>query len=146
MFVPDEDLAEQVKELNSRIMELERMLSAMIGPFQKVQNVTGNYFRLIQLLLEHGGLTPDVLTPDVKDPIARDIVRVLMDRTDQNISEITELVRSRRGTASRRIIRKKLGTLEEKKLVEKKQKASRYVYRLSEEMLKKWSKLLGLKI
>jgi len=100
----------------------------------------------IQLLVEHGGLTADLILPDVKDPISKEIIQVLMDKKEQNISQITELVRNKRGTASRRIIREKVNDLTSKKIIQKQQKGSLNVYSLSEEVIIKWSKLLGIDI
>ena len=140
------DLADEIKELNKRISELERMLSLLIQPFQKVQDTTSNYLKILQLSLEHGGLTPDLILPEVKDPISKEIVRALLDRSEQNISQITELVRSKRGTASRRIVREKVNELTEKNIIQKKQKGSLYVYSLSQEVIRKWSQLLGINI
>ena len=140
------DLAEEVKELNKRISELEKMLSILTKPLQNVGKTTQNYLRITSLLLDHGGLTPDMTLPEIKDPISREIVRVLLERTDQNISQITELVRSKRGTASRRIIRERIQYLEEKNIVKKHQKGSRYVYSLTEKVIKKWSQMLGFNI
>lgn len=140
------DLAKEVKELNKRISELEKMLSELTKPLQNVGKTTQNYLRLTSLLLDHGGLTPDMILPELKDPISREIVRVLLERTDQNISQITELVRSKRGTASRRIIRERIKELEEKNIVKKHQKGSRYVYSLTDKVIKKWSQMLGFNI
>lgn len=139
----EESLTDQIKILNKRIDELEKMLSVFLKPMQDIRSTTNSYLRLVSLLLENGGLTPDVLLPNLKDPIAQEIVRVLTKRTDLNISQITEFVRSKRGTASRRIIRERLGTLEEQKIVTKQMVKSRSVYRLSDEVLKKWSQMLG---
>ena len=141
-----EDLAEEVKELNKRIAELEKMISVLVQPFQRVQDTTSRYLKIIQLSLEHGGLTPDIILPEVKDPISKEIVRVLLDRSEQNVSQITELVRSKRGTASRRIIREKIHELTKKNIIEKKQKGSLSVYSLSSDVIKKWSQLLGINI
>lgn len=140
------DLAEEIKELNKRISELEKMLSVLIQPLQNVSKTTQNYMRITGLLLDHGGLTPDLILPEVKDPISREIVRVLLDRNEQNVSQITELVKSKRGTASRRIIREKIQDLIEKDIVQKQQKGSRYVYSLTEKVIKKWSQMLGFNI
>lgn len=142
----NKDLVEEVKELNKRISELEKMLSILIKPLQNVSKTTQNYLRITSLLLDHGGLTPDMILPEIKDPISREIVRVLLERSDQNISQITELVRSKRGTASRRIIRDRIQELEEKKIVQKRQKGSRYIYSLTEKVIKKWSQMLGFNI
>lgn len=142
----EKDLAEEVKKLNRRIGELEKVLSTIIEPIKEVNKVTQNYMRLIGFLIDRGGLTPDMILPDIKDPISKDIVRVLLERSDQNISQITELVRSKRGTASRRIIREKLQYLEEKNIIQKYQKGSLYVYTLDEKVIKKWSQMLGFNL
>jgi DNA-binding HxlR family transcriptional regulator len=142
----EKDLAEEVKELNKRINELEKMLSSIIKPLQGVNKVTRNYMKIIGLLLERGGLTPDAILTDVKDSISKDIIRTLLERPEQNISQLTELVRSKRGTASRRIVRERLKELEDKNIVQKRQKGSLYVYTLTEEVVKKWSQMLGFSI
>ena len=140
------DLADEVKELNKRIAELEKMISVLVQPLQRVQTTTSNYLKVVQLLLEHGGLTPDIILPEVKDPISKEIVRVLLDRSDQNVSQITELVRSKRGTASRRIIREKINELTKKNVIFRKQEGALFVYSLSPLVIKKWSQLLGINI
>jgi hypothetical protein len=140
------ELAEEVKKLNKRISELEKMLSVLTKPLQNVGKTTQNYLRITSLLLDHGGLTPDLILPEIKDDISREIVRVLLERKDQNISQITELVRSKRGTASRRIIRERVNYLEEKDILYKHQKGSRYVYCLTDKVIKKWSQMLGFNI
>jgi len=145
-FFVSKDLAEEVKELNKRIAELEKMISVLVQPLQRVQTTTSNYLKVVQLLLEHGGLTPDLILPEVKDPISKEIVRVLLDKNEQNVSQITELVRSKRGTASRRIIREKIHELTKKNVICKQQKGSLYVYSLSQDVIKKWSQLLGINI
>jgi DNA-binding transcriptional ArsR family regulator len=145
-FVEKKDLAKEVKELNKRISELEKMLSAVITPLQDVGKVTKNYMRLISILIERGGLNPEMTLPELKDPISKDIVRVLLEKPNQNISQIEELVRSKRGTASRRIIREKLHYLEEKNIVKKQLIKSLHVYSLNDTVIKKWSQLLGFQI
>lgn len=140
------DLKKEIKELNKRISELEKMISTIVKPLQNVQKTTEKYMRLTGILLDHGGITPDLILPDVKDPISKEIVRVLLDKNEQNISQITELVRSKRGSASRRIIREKLKNLEEKNIVRKIQKGSIYVYSITQEVIKKWSHMLGFDI
>jgi len=144
--VEEKDLAKEVKELNKRISELEKMLSILVKPIRDVGNTTQSYMRITGLLLDHGGLTPDMILPEIKDPISREIVRVLLDRNEQNISQITELVRSKRGTASRRIVRERIKELEDKDVIQSRQKGSRYVYSLTEKVIKKWSQMLGFNI
>lgn len=140
----EKDLADEVKELTKRINDLEKMLSVLLKPLSDVQKTTQSYMKLAGLLLDHGGLTPEVILPEIKDPISKDIVRVLLERPEQNISQITDLVKSKRGTASRRIIREKLSGLEAKRIIQRQQHGSRYVYSLTAEVIKKWTQLLGL--
>jgi DNA-binding transcriptional ArsR family regulator len=140
------ELEKEVKELNKRISELEKMLSEIMSPLREVGKTTRNYLKITSLILEHGGLTPDMILPEIKDHISREIVRVLLDKQDQNVSEITELVRNKRGTASRRIIRERLKELEEKNIITKQMKGKLYVYTLTDKVLKKWSQMLGFNI
>jgi DNA-binding HxlR family transcriptional regulator len=140
------NLKDEIKELNKRISELEEMISILIKPLQNVQKTTQNYLRITGILLDHGGITPDLILPEIKDSISREVVRVLLDKNNRNISEITELVRNKRGTASRRIIREKLQDLEKENIVQKHQKGSRYVYSLTDKVIKKWSQMLGFNI
>ena len=140
------DLKEEVKELNKRISELEKMINMLVQPIRDVSETTNKYLRLTGILLDNGGLTPDLLLPEVKDPISKEIVRVLLSRSDQNISQITELVRSKRGSASRRIIRERIKELEEKNIVQKHKKGAIDVYCITEKVIKKWSQMLGFNI
>jgi DNA-binding transcriptional ArsR family regulator len=140
------DLQKEVKELNKRISDLEKMINEMIKPLREVSKTTQNYLKITSLVLEHGGLTPDMILPELKDQISREIVRVLLDRQNQNISEITELVRTKRGTASRRIIRDRLKELEKNNIVKKHMKGKLYVYTLTDKVIKKWSQMLGFNI
>jgi len=144
--VSKKDLENQVKELNKRISELERMLSLALKPLSDVTKTTQNYLKLTSIIMEHGGLTPDMILPEIKDHISREIVRVLLERPDQNISQITELVRSKRGSASRRIIRERIKELQDNDIIEKKFKGKIYVYYLTNKVLKKWSQMLGFNI
>ncbi|MBN1861403.1 MAG: hypothetical protein JW840_08090 [Candidatus Thermoplasmatota archaeon] len=140
------DVTNEIKELNKRISELESMLAALLKPFHDARKTTERYLKLAGLLLDHGGLTPDVIFPDLKDPISKDIIRVLLERPAQNVSQITDLVKSKRGSASRRIIREKLTDLEKRNIIQKQQQGSRSVYSLTAEVIKKWTELLGLTI
>jgi DNA-binding transcriptional ArsR family regulator len=140
------DVTNEIKELSKRISELEQMLSTLMKPFNDARKTTERYLRLAGLLLDHGGLTPEAILPGLKDPISKDIVRVLLEKPEQNTSQITELVKSRRGTASRRIIRQKLLVLEDQHIIQKHQQGNRTVYTLTPEVIKKWTQLLGLSI
>ena len=113
--VESDELSDEIKSLKERINELETMLRTIVQPFQEMRQSTNNYLRLIGLMLEHGGLTPDTILSEIKDPIEKSIVRVLTKKNDLNISQITDHVRAERGTASRRIIRDKIKNLEDKR-------------------------------
>jgi DNA-binding transcriptional ArsR family regulator len=142
----EKDVSNEIKELSKRISELENMLATLLKPLSDARKTTERYLRLAGLLLDHGGLTPEAILPGLKDPISKDIVRVLLERPEQNISQITEQVKSKRGTASRRIIRKKLQELEQQRIIQPQQKGSRIVYTLTPEVITKWSQLLGFTI
>jgi len=140
------DLTDDVKELNKRIQELEKIILDMIEPLRNVKKVTQNYLKIIGILMDKGGLTPDTILPELKDTISQEIVRVLLDKNNQNISQITELVRTRRGTASRRIIRQRINELIEKEIIVKIQTGSINTYSLTDKVIKKWSQMLGFNI
>jgi len=142
----DEDLSEEIKKLNARIGELEGAITKLVEPFQRAQDTARNYYRLVQILAEQGGLTPDAILPEVKDPISKEIVRILLDGRGQNVSQITERIRSVRGTASRRIVREKLKALVDNDIVVVSSSGTVKTYSLSQEVLDKWSHLLGIRI
>jgi DNA-binding transcriptional ArsR family regulator len=142
--VADEDLKKQIKEMSLRISELERMLAQALAPINEMRSSTQRYLKLVNLALKHGSLSPEMLVPEVKDPISKDIINVLVDKSGQNISQITDAVRARRGSASRRIVREKLRNLEEKGFVEQRGEGSIPEYYITDEVLTKWSQLLGI--
>ncbi|MFQ5986460.1 MAG: transcriptional regulator, partial [Thermoplasmata archaeon] len=59
-------------------------------------------------------------------------------------SQITEAVRKLRGKASRRIVRERLQTLESRGVVVVSTQSRGKVYDVSEETVRRWSKVLGL--
>ncbi len=140
------DLAEEVNELNRRIGELEGVISALIGPVQRAQESASRYYRLLEILLEHGGLTPEAILPEVKNPISQDLVRILLAGKPQNISQLTEVLRERRGSASRRIVRDRLAELAEAGMVIRTGDGAITTYSLSRDVLSRWSQLLGIDI
>jgi hypothetical protein len=48
----EKDLTNEVKELNKRISDLEKMLSVLIKPFSDIRKTTESYMRLAGLLLD----------------------------------------------------------------------------------------------
>jgi DNA-binding transcriptional ArsR family regulator len=144
--VTEDKLPEQIKELNKRIAELEGMMAQLVKPVKDMQKASQNYFRLVNLALKNGGISPEMLIPKVKDPISLDIVKVLLEKSGLNISQITEDLRDKRGSASRRIVREKLKMLENEGIVVQRGKKTVSTYHLTEEVLRKWSQLLGISI
>lgn len=121
-------------------------MAQLLTPVQEMQKSAQKYLRLVDLALRHGGISPEMLLPEVKDPISKDIIKVLVDKNGQNISQITESLRARRGSASRRVVREKLKALEEQSIVERKGEKAVPIYYISDEVLRKWSQLLGIPI
>ncbi|MCK4717838.1 MAG: hypothetical protein KAT70_04125 [Thermoplasmata archaeon] len=141
----EEDLSKEIRELNKRIRELESSISHILQPLGDMERAARSYFRLVDLAIRCGGITVDVAFPEVKDSISKDIMRVLIEKNGQNISHITERVKERRGTASRRIIRERLKELEEQGLVVK-QGEGVPRYHLTNEVTRRWSQMLGIDI
>jgi len=149
--VAKEDQGKKIEELSRRIGDLEgslrdvtRPYSELVGQLAQFQDIVQKYFRLLDLYQKHGAISIDVILPEVKDPISKEIMRVLMDRPGMNISQITEELRSRKGSASRRIVSARLdGLVEKGLLVEETGKKSKS-YKISEAVVKKWSQVLGL--
>jgi TolA-binding protein len=146
-----EDQAKRIEELTKRIGELEATINQVAKPYTELvhqlsmfQDTVQKYFRLMDLYQKHGVVSIDTILPEVKDPISKDIMRILLDKPGLNISEVTEALRARRGSASRRIVRDRLGELLAAKLVVEKTEKMEKAYVISEEVVKKWSQVLGL--
>ncbi len=147
----DEDLQEQIKDLAKKMQSVEDAMDKVAGPYsqlidyiERFQKISGSYFKMLGLYQRYGAISPDLLIPGVKDPISRDIVKVLFERDGQNISQITEKLKGMRGTSSRRIVRERLKGLEEKGVIRPKGSSRSKEYWLSEEYIEKWYDLLGL--
>ncbi len=141
-----EDLRNEIKELNNRIAELEQVITELREPLSQLHKTARGYFRFMELFTRYGRVSPEIVAPNAKDPISKDILIILVDHNGVNTSQLTDLVRERRGSASRRIIREKLAKLEQIGYVTKKVTKKSVEYHISEELLKKWSQVLGLNI
>ncbi|MEM0343757.1 MAG: helix-turn-helix transcriptional regulator [Thermoplasmata archaeon] len=148
-----DELQEQVRELSAKMESLEEALSRVAAPYsqlleyiERFQKISSSYFRMLGLYQRFGAISPDLLIPGVKDPISRDIVKVLFERDGQNISQITERLKTMRGTSSRRIVRGRLKYLEEIGVVRSRRSAKSKDYWLTEEYIEKWYDLLGLSL
>lgn len=146
-----EDIRKEIKELSEKIDKLEETLSKISKPYTDIvgymsqfQSVSRGYFRLLDLYEKHGSLSPEIIIPELKDPISKEIVVVLFTKKEQNISQITEELKKRRGTASRRTVREKLQSLLEDNIVVCKEGSKTKKYSISDEVVEKWSQVLGL--
>lgn len=147
----DEDLERQIKSLSDKMEGLEESMRMVATPYsqlleyiERFQKISSSYFRLIDLYQRYGEISPDLLVPGVKDSISREIVKILFDRDGQNISQITQRLKERRGTSSRRTVRERLKELQDKGVVVSRGSERAKIYWLTEGYVKKWYELLGL--
>lgn len=146
-----EDLKREIRALSEKMESLEDSMSMVAAPYRQLldyierfQKISTSYFRLLDLYQRYGEISPDLLVPGVKDSISREIVKALFERDGQNISQISDKVKEKRGTSSRRIVRERLKMLEERGVVKAKGSARSKMYWLTEEYVRKWYDLLGL--
>ncbi|NLX47273.1 MAG: ArsR family transcriptional regulator [Euryarchaeota archaeon] len=145
------DDAKRIQELTERIAQLEETIRQVSVPYSQLvsqlatfQETVGKYFRLMDLYQRYGVVSVDTIVPEVKDPISKDILRILLDRPGLNISQLTDELKGRRGSSSRRIVRDKLGELAKAGLLVEEAGRNERSYRLSEDLVKRWSQVLGL--
>ncbi len=145
------DLREDVRELRKQVEALREALARVAGPYrelagyiEQLQTITRGYFRLLDLYARHGAVSPDVVVPGLKDDISKAILTALFEKADRNISQITEAVKAKRGTASRRIVRERLQALVRNGVIVVSSGSRAHTYRVSEEVTAKWSQVLGL--
>lgn len=147
----EEEQAEEIKRLSSKIDNLEGMISEMSQPYQesrnmmeKFQEMAAGYLKIISLYQQHGKVSPEMLVPSVKDPIAQDILVILFEKKELNVSQIAENLRDKRGSASRKTVRDKLKELEDADAIEVLDDKKVKKYKVSDELVDKWLKLLGV--
>ena len=139
-----EELTARIAELESAVREVARPYSELVDQLSRFQDTVQKYFKLMDLYQRHGVISIETILPGVKDPISKDIMRLLLDKPGLNISEITEELRQRRGSASRRIVRDRLGELQEKGMLVERSGKKEKTYEISEAVVRKWSEVLGL--
>ena len=137
----DENIAE-------RLEKIERMLQRYMNDdyVQYVRKILGSYFRLINIYLEEGRISPSVIFPEVKDPISREIIEVLFQHGALNTTEISNILKERRGSSSRKTVREKLQRLMELGVVECDEKKGEKEYYITESAVRRWLKVLGIDI
>ena len=146
-----DDLRKEIRELRAQIEALRTALSDVTRPYaelmayvNRLQDASRGYFRILGLYAEHGKVSPDLVIPGLRDDISRHIVVALFDRPDRNISQITEAVKGKRGTASRRIVRERLEDLERQGIVVATPGSRNRTFRVADEVAEKWSQVLGV--
>ncbi len=149
--MPEEDVKDQIRSLAEKMDSLEESVRMVSGPYsqlleylERFQRISSSYFRLIDLYQRYGEISPDLLMPGVKDHISREVVKILFERDGQNITQIAEKLKERRGSSSRRIVRERLKALEVMGVVKAKGSSRSKEYWLTERYVQKWYELLGL--
>jgi len=145
------DLQDDVRELRKQVEALREALAKVAEPYREIagymeqlQGITRGYFRLLDLYAKHGSVAPDLVVPGLKDDISKAILTALFEKGERNISQITDSVKAKRGTASRRIVRERLQGLVQRGAVVATPGPRGHTYRVSEEVAAKWSQVLGL--
>jgi DNA-binding transcriptional ArsR family regulator len=146
-----EEQAKEIAELHDKIDRLEEMISEFRQPFKDAQGymnkfneMASGYLKIIGLYQQHGKVSPEMLVPTVKDPIAQDILVILFEKKELNVSQIADQLKEKRGSASRKTVRDKLAILEDEGAIEVVGDRKVKKYKVSEELVEKWLKLLGV--
>src|SRR5712691_9087530 len=134
----------QIEALRSALSDVTRPYTELMAYVGRLQDVSRGYFRILDLYAKYGKVSPDLVIPGLKDDISRHIVVALFDRPDRSISQITEAVKGKRGTASRRIVRERLEDLERQGIVVATPGSRTRTFRVAEEVADKWSQVLGV--
>ncbi|MDW5563447.1 MAG: hypothetical protein SA339_09495 [Methanomassiliicoccus sp.] len=138
------ELSERISQLEASIREITKPYANLVAQLDQVQGIVGRYFRLLDIYQTHGVISIETILPQVKDPISKEIVRVLLDHPDLNISQLADELRKRLGSSSRRIVRAKLTELKGQGIVIERSVKKFKTYCVSDEVVRKWSQVLGL--
>src|SRR2546425_11310003 len=146
-----DDLRKEIRELRAQIEALRPALSDVTRPYaelmayvDRLQDVSRGYFRVLELFKKYVKVSPDLVIPVLKDDISRPVVVALFDQPDRNISQITEAVKGKRGTASRRIVRARLEDLQRQGIIVATPGSRNRTFRVADEVAEKWSQVLGV--
>ncbi len=149
----NEALREEIHELGEKVAELEealrtatRPISDLMSQLEGMNRLAGNYFRLLELYHKKGSISPEAVVPEVKDPISIEVIKVLFEQSDLNVSELTDRLRDRRGSASRTIVRERLQQLLDGGIVVARDGPNGVTrYAISEDVSDRWYRMLGLR-
>jgi len=137
------ELREQIESLREAFGKVARPYAELVGYIEQFQGLSRGYVRILDLVQRYGGVSPGLAVPEVKDDISRHIVAVLLERGDRNVSQVTDAVKERRGTASRRIVRKRLEELARQGIVVVSRDGRDRTFAVSREVERRWSQVLG---
>ena len=139
-----QDLREQMEVLSAAFDRIAKPYGQLFDYLERFQGLASSYFRVLDLYQKFGSVSPEIVIPGLKDPISKDIVKALFEKGDRNISQITEALKGRRGTASRRIVRAKLESLITQGVVVADGDGKIRTFRVAADVVDKWSQVLGL--
>ncbi|MFW5898472.1 MAG: BlaI/MecI/CopY family transcriptional regulator [Candidatus Saliniplasma sp.] len=147
----EEELKKEIESLKKQVDTMQGMLKNLMdmhkNVLQKVSmdsDIEKRYLKMLSLYKRYGKISPSVL-PDIKDPISENIVEILLDTKSANITQITERMRHKKGSASRHTVRDRLKKLEEKNVVKRVESGTGKNYTLTDKIIEKWAELLGIK-
>lgn len=148
----EEELRSEIESLKNQLNVMENMLHNIMDMHRNVlekvspeSNLEKRYLRMLSLYKRYGRISPSLI-PEIDDPISESIVEVLLDKKNANITQITERLREKRGSASRHTVRERLKKLEQKDVVVQIKRGHGKMYKLTDKILDKWAKVLGIKI
>ena len=139
-----QDLRQQMEALSAAFDRIAKPYGQLFDYLERFQELASSYFRVLDLYQKFGSVSPEIVIPGLKDPISKDIVKALFEKGDRNISQITEAVKARRGTASRRIVREKLESLVAQGTVVAEGDGKIRTFAIAPAVVEKWSQVLGL--
>ena len=147
----DEDLRKEIQDLRDQMEALNAALDRIAKPYgqlfdylDRFQGIARSYFRVLDLYQKFGAVSPEIVVPGLKDPISKEIVKALFEKGDRNVSQVTDAVKARRGTASRRIVREKLKALVKDGVVVESGVGKIRTFSIAPGVVEKWSQVLGL--
>ncbi|MBW1855168.1 MAG: hypothetical protein JRJ00_10905, partial [Deltaproteobacteria bacterium] len=139
-----EVLSEKIDNLETMIVDMYQPYQEAMGYMAKFNELASGYMKIIGLYQKHGKVSPEMLVPTVKDPIAQEILVILFEKKELNVSQIAEQLKEKRGSASRKTVRDKLVILEDANAIEVLDDKKVKKYKVSDELVEQWLKLLGV--
>lgn len=146
-----EELRNEIKSLKNQVNTLEEMLKNFMNMHKNLleslsigSEIEDRYIKLLSLYDRFGRISASIM-PKIDDSISERIVEVLLRQKSANVSQITRVVRQKRGSGSRHTIRDRLEKLEKEGVVERIDKGKGKTYHLTQEVVKKWAEKLGIK-